>query len=287
MLVATLSLAQTFSTSAAMAQSEETLVVFAASSLTNAFLELGEAYESEHPDTEIVFQFAGSSTLALQLAEGAPADVFASADENQMAAVQEAGRITGAVEPFVLNRLALAVPVDNPANIETLEDLRSDNILLVLAEHPVPVREYTDVLLARLSTDDAFGEDFGASVEDNIVSEESNVRQIVAKIVLGEADVGIVYQSDITPDIADDVVAIPIESDLSPLVVYPIAITDDSENPELARDFVDFVLSEAGQAILVQWGFVSIQELETQDTATINCDTASSACLDDKDDTDS
>jgi molybdate transport system substrate-binding protein len=240
---------------------DETLIVFAASSLTEAFEEIAAAFEAEHPGVDVVLNFGSSSTLAAQLAEGAPADVFASADTRQMDAAREAGRIAEPVRVFAHNRLTLAVPADNPARIESLIDLAKPGILLVVAAPEVPVRVYTDAMLARLAADPAYGDDYRAAVLANIVSEEDNVRQVVAKIALGEADAGIVYQSDITPDITESVTAIPIPDKYNSLAEYPIAVTDDTARPELAQAFVDFVLSDAGQAALAQWGFIPVDPI--------------------------
>ena len=132
----------------------------------------------------------------------------------------------------------------------------------MLAAPDVPVRTYTDAMLEKLAADEAYGETFREAVLANVVSEEDNVRQVAAKVALGEADAGIVYSSDVTPDIAEDVITFPIPDEVNTLASYPIAITDDTPNPELAQAFVDYVLSEDGQATLVKWGFVSVIEPE-------------------------
>ncbi len=243
--------------SSVQAQQQETLIVFAAASLTDAFEEVGRAFEAENGAVRVIFNFAGSSTLAAQLAEGAPADVFASANNTQMNAAREAGRIGSAPRTFVKNRLVLVVPDDNPANITTLRDLANPGVLFVVAAPNVPVREYTDTMLNRLANDPAFGEDYRTAVVSNIVSEEDNVRQVAAKVALGEADAGVVYFSNVTPDIFDEVTIIPIPDYLNTIATYPIAITDDTANLELAQAFVDFVLSDTGQDILTNWNFIS------------------------------
>jgi molybdate transport system substrate-binding protein len=244
------------------AQDGKTLTVFAAASLTDAFSEIETAFEAANVGKDVIFNFGSSSTLATQLAEGAPADVFASANSQQMGVAQAAGRIAGQPHTFVKNRLVLAVPVDNPANIQTLRDLATPGIKLVVAAPDVPVRDYTNRMLDRLAADPAYGEDYRNAVIANIVSEEDNVRQVSAKVALGEADAGIVYLSDITPDIADEVLALPISDTLNTIAIYPIAVTNDSANPELAQAFIDYVLSDAGQDTLVKWGFVSVNAVE-------------------------
>lgn len=228
----------------------ETVTVFAAASLTDAFTELAEAYAVQHPGVQVIFNFAGSSLLAAQLREGVAADVFASANPAQMQAVIEAGRIAGGSETaFVSNRLTVVVPQGNPAGVTGLEDLAQPGVQLILAAEGIPVRRYTDEIVAAMPA--GFQERFYA----NLVSEESNVRQLAAKIALGEADAGIVYASDVTPDIADQVHQFTIPDAQNVTATYPIAPLADTPRPQLARSFIDFVLSTAGQQILSRWGF--------------------------------
>ncbi|NJL53978.1 molybdate ABC transporter substrate-binding protein [bacterium] len=241
------------------AQSESELVIFAAASLTDAFTEIGAAFEAANPGVRVTLNFGGSSALAAQLAEGAPADVFASANPRQMMVAQEVGRIGAAPRTFAKNRLVVVIPADNPGNIQTLQDLAVPGKLLVLAAPGVPVRDYTDAMLAGLVEVPGFGEAYRAGVLANLVSEENNVRQVAAKVALGEADAGIVYPSDVTPDLANAVQTLAIPDTVNTLATYPIAITDDTPNPALAQTFVDYVLSDAGQAILERWNFISVR----------------------------
>ena len=173
-----------------------------------------------------------------------------------MQVVRDADRIADLPRTFAKNRLVLIVPADNPAGIQSLHDLASDDILFLVAAEGVPVRDYTSTMLDRLAA--VYGEDFRNAVIDNIVSEEENVRQVAAKVALGEADAGIVYASDVTPDIADDVLALPIPDAYNTLATYPIGIISDSPQPELAQAFIDYVLSDTGQDTLVRWNFISI-----------------------------
>ncbi len=177
---------------------------------------------------DVVFNFAGSSTLSTQISEGAPADVFASANNTQMKVVLDAGLITTEPQTFAHNRLVLIVPADNPAGIESLDDLANPGVKLVVAAPAVPVRVYTDSMLDALAADPAYGEDYRSAVVANVVSEEDNVRQVSAKVALGEADAGIVYSSDVTPDIAEDVIVLPIPDEVNTLASYPIAVLDDN-----------------------------------------------------------
>ena len=243
----------------ASAHQNQTLIVFAAASLTDAFEEIGAAFEAATPGVEVVFNFAGSSTLAAQILQGAPADVFASASDAQMLLVAEDTLTADTPVTFARNQLALIVPADNPAAIDDLRDMADSGVQLVVAAPGVPVREYTNTLLDALADDPAYGPDYTAQVLNSIVSEEDNVRQVAAKIALGEADAGIVYQSDITPDISDAVTIIPIPEAINITATYPIAALRTSPAPELAADFVSFVLSDAGQDILEAWNFISIR----------------------------
>lgn len=236
------------------AQRQATLTIYAATSLTDAFEDLAAAFLLERPDAHIVLNFASSSKLAAQLLAGAPADIFASANSSQMDRLLADGRISaGAVRSFASNRLALIVPADNPAGITAISDLGRKPHWLVLAVTGSPIRDYTNAMFA--SHNEEFGQDFSQNVLANLVSEESNVRQVVARIALGEADAGIVYQTDLTAEIRDAVLRLPIADRHNQIASYPIALLADSPQPALAAAFVEFVLSEAAQSILRGYGF--------------------------------
>lgn len=225
------------------------LTVFAAASLTDAFEALGDEFEARNEGVTVRLNFASSSALATQIIEGAEADVFASAN------VQQMQNVTGEPQNFAENRLVVAVHVES--EVESLAQLTDEGVTIVLAAPEVPIRVYTDDSLAMMNASGEFGADFAERVMGNVVSEEANVRAAVLKVALGEADAGFAYASDITPDIRADLRAIDIPDAFNVLAVYPIAATSD--NP-LAQDFIDFVLSDDGQAILVEWGFQSVQE---------------------------
>ncbi len=238
---------------------DTTLTVLAAASLTNAFEEIGGAFEAANPGVNVEFQFGASSDLAAQLAEGAPADIFASANNRQMTVARDAGRIEDKVYTFAKNRLVVIVPADNPAGIETLHDLSNDGVLLVIAAEGVPVRDYTNSMVDKLVNVPGYREDFKTAFYNNVVSEEDNVRQVSAKVALGEADAGLVYISDVTPEIAEDVKMIGVSDAYNTLATYPIAVTNDSPSKELAQAFIDYVVSDAGQDTLVAWNFISVR----------------------------
>ncbi len=236
------------------------LTVFAAASLTEAFTEIGQRFETEHPGARVVFNFGASNQLAQQLGEGAPADVFASANKAQMAAAVGSSRIvSGTEQTFVRNRLVVIYPKDNPAGLAELKDLAKPGLRLVLAAKEVPVGQYALDFLDKASADADFGAAFKDGAHANVVSYEENVRAVLSKVALGEADAGIVYTSDISGQSADAVGRIDIPNALNTIATYPIAAVGDSAHPELARAFVDFVLSAQGQAILARYGFITMK----------------------------
>lgn len=230
----------------------ELINVFAASSLTDAFEEIGSAFEEENQGVEIRYNFAGSSILSTQLLEGAPANIFASANPIQMQRVMDQGFISREPILFATNKLTIIVPSDNPGNIFSFEDLAKPDISLILAAPGVPVREYSNQVIANYGN----GE-FQAAVYQNLVSEEENVRFVVSKVALGEVDAGIVYISDLTPEITALIIQVEIPEDANIVAVYLMAELDEASNPKLTQTFFDFVLSPKGQEILQKWGFGS------------------------------
>lgn len=234
----------------------QTLTIFAAASLTDAFIEIGAAFDAAHPGVTTTLNFAGSQSLRTQIEEGAPADVFASASGKEMDALVT-GSIVGADEAqiFLTNKLVVILPIDNPPAFEKLEDLANPGIKLVLAAEEVPVGKYT--LQALDLMDAAFGEGYKDKVLANVVSNEDNVKQVVAKVQLGEADAGIVYMSDVVA--VPELKFIEIPADLNVIAKYPIAPLIKSENADLAAKFIEYVLSTEGQAVLAKWGFAPIK----------------------------
>lgn|SRR5574341_338472 len=241
-------------------QSQEIeLIVFAASSLTNAFDDLAAEFEADHPDVRVILNYAASSELVIQLSEGANADVFASANVEQMDKAVQAGQIGGQPIIFAANWLVIIVPADNPANITGSGDLAKPGVRLVLAGEGVPIRTYADQVIAALAADPAYGPAFSKGVYVNLVSEEDNVRRVVTKVVLGEADAGIVYASDVTPDVAANVRQIAIPDLFNVRAAYLIAQVSNSPRHELARVFIELALSERGRVILAKWGFGPVE----------------------------
>jgi molybdate transport system substrate-binding protein len=238
-----------------------TLNVFAAASLTEAFTQIGKAFEEQHPGVSVVFNFAGSQDLAQQINSGAPADVFASANANQMQVAIDGGRIiSGSQQSFVQNRLVMIVPADNPAGLQTFKDLAKPGLKVILAARDVPVGTYTLQLLDKASQDPTYGSAFQVNVLKNVVSYENNVKSVLAKIALGEGDAGIVYSSDVTGENGSQVTKIDIPDPLNVIAKYPIAVLKDSRHADLAKAFMASVLSQEGQAALAKFGFFPIGE---------------------------
>ena len=233
------------------------LNVFAAASLTAAFSEIGELFEAEHPEVTVVLNFAGSQQLARQIDEGAPADVFASANNTQMGVVIEAGAVvTGTQQTFAQNRLVVIYPQDNPAGLVGLKDLAGGDLKLVLAAAEVPVGQYSLDFLDKATADPEFGPAYKDDVLKNVVSFEDNVKAVLTKVALGEADAGIVYSSDISGEDAEKVARLDIPDALNVIASYPVAPVKDSPHLELAQAFIGLVLSPEGQGILAKYNFI-------------------------------
>jgi molybdate transport system substrate-binding protein len=230
-----------------------TLTVLAASSLTDAFGELARTFEEQNPGVEVRQSFESSSTLLTQIQQGAPADVFASAAEEEMDTAVEDGLVAGDPEVFVRNREVVMVPEDNPADIRSMQDLAKPGIKLVLAEEGVPAADYAVEILGR--ADAEYGSGFKRAVLSNVVSREADARASVSRVALGDADATLGYASDYTPDIKDQVRVIQIPENLNIIATYPIAVLKDAESSGLGWEWVDLVVSEEGQRVLEKWGF--------------------------------
>lgn len=220
------------------------LSVFGAASLTAAFKAAGAAFEASHPGTSVAFNFAGSPTLVQQIKEGAPADVFASADEANMQKLVDAGAVAGTPQIFAKNLLQIVVGKGNPKHIAGLADLTKPGLIVVLCGETVPAGRYAL---------EAFKK---AGVTPPLGSREPDVKAVVTKVSLGEADAGIVYLTDVWAASAT-VEGVGLSPDQNVTARYPIAVLRDAKHPEPARAFLDFVLSEPGKKILGDYGFLS------------------------------
>lgn len=223
------------------------LTVSAAASLTDAFTEIGEAFEFQHDRVTVTFNFGPSDGLATQIVEGAPIDVFASASPSWMDAVQEEGPGVSGRADFARNRLAIVVPADNPAGVEDVDDLTEDDLQLVIAAEGVPAGDYAREIFANA--------DISEAALANVVSNAEDVRAVVTAVASGEADAGVVYVTDVTADVADRVALIEIPDQINVIARYPIAVVTGSQEADLAQGFVDFVLGD-GQQVLADYGFL-------------------------------
>ncbi|MBI5034233.1 MAG: molybdate ABC transporter substrate-binding protein [Chloroflexi bacterium] len=235
-----------------------TLTVFAAASLTTPFTEIGKAFEKTNPGTKVMFNFAGSQSLRTQIEQGAKADVFASADNNNLNPLKTQGLVVGDAPIFTRNRLVVIMPKNNPAGIKSLQGLAQAGLKLDIADTSVPVGNYTLQVLDKLSADASYGADFKTRVLARVVSKENDVKQVVSKVALGEADAGVVYTTDAQATI-DKLATIDIPTQYNVIALYPIAVLKSSTNVSLAQTFVDYVLSADGQSILAKAGFAAVQ----------------------------
>jgi molybdate transport system substrate-binding protein len=229
------------------------ITVFAASSLTDAFNAIATAFKAKYPGTSVTFNFAGTPTLRAQLEQGARADVFASANAEQMQFAIDAGVVEGTPSTFATNRLVVITPAGG--EVRTLAGLATDGALIVLALPGVPVGGYSRQALANLSGTNGLPAGYAGRVLANVVSEETNVRQVVAKVSLGEADAGIVYQTDAASEVRDNMDTIEIPDEANVIATYPVAHAKDGGNSVTGAAFIAFVLSTDGQAILAEYGF--------------------------------
>ena len=218
------------------------VTVFAAASLTAAFTELGDAFTAANPDVEVTFNFAGSSDLVAQISDGAPVDVFASADLANMSKLADAGLAAGEPATFATNAAEIVVEPGNPLGIAGVADLADSDLIVVLCAPEVPCGAYAEQVVANA----------GTTVTPS--SYEENVKAVVTKVTLGEADAGIVYRTDVIAA-GDAAQGVPIPDDINVVAEYPIALVSDAPNAAGAQAFIDFVLGPAGQGIVAAYGF--------------------------------
>ncbi len=215
------------------------ITVFAAASLTDVFPAI---------DRHETYSFGGSNTLAAQIAQGAPADVFAAANNAIPAALYAAGLVEKPVA-FTRNTLVLVVPRSNPAGIHSVYDLENPGVTVDVAAPQVPVGAYTLQVLKQMGIEQ--------QVLANVASEETDVRSVLAKVQLGQADAGFVYATD-AKTVAGDVTVLKVPAWAQPKVTYAMAVVTRSRNQAAAKAFVAKVLSKAGQRVLAQYGFLPL-----------------------------
>jgi molybdate transport system substrate-binding protein len=221
---------------------DSTLVVLGASSLTDTFTTLASDFEADHPGVTVKLAFDSSATLAEQVNQGAPADVLATADETTMQSVVDQGGVEGAPRTFATNHLQLVVPRTNPARIQELPDIAEPGVRFVVCVETAPCGKLARTVLEE------------AGITAAAASEEVDVKAVLSKVRLDEADAGLVYATDAVAA-GDDVVAVDIPASRRHLTTYPVAALSGARQPTLAREFVDLVLSPAGRRVLSDAGF--------------------------------
>lgn len=232
------------------------VTVFAASSLTEVFKKMAVDFQAKNSGVTVEFNFAASSALESQIEQSAPADIFASADTANMQKAQDKSLIDGAPATFARNLPVIVVPADNKAGVTTAKDLAKPGLKLVLAAQDVPIGNYARQVIDKLNADAANGTGFKDAVTKNIVSNEANVRAVLSKIELGEADAGITYKTDALVSGAK-VKTVVIPDAANVIAVYPIGVVKGSKNATAAAAFIAYVRGADGQAALKAAGFDS------------------------------
>ena len=229
------------------------LSVFAASSLTEVLREAAQLYQKQHPDDKIQLHFAGSQALATQIEQGAPADLFIAANTTVMERLRSKGLVA---KPGILlgNRLILALRQELSPRPTSIRDLARPDLLLAIGNRQVPIGGYTRQLFGRLAQDSAYGPELVGRIEKNIVTEENMVKAIVAKLLLGEVDAGIIYQSDLSPANTYRLIAVTLPQQHNPRASYPMAKVTESR--AATEPFMAFLTGSAAQQIFTRHGFL-------------------------------
>jgi molybdate transport system substrate-binding protein len=230
------------------------LTVFAAASLKNVLAEAETAYEAANPGTDLTISTDSSAALETQIEEGAPADVFLSADTTNPQKLVDGGFAGGEAIAFAGNELTVIVPTDNPAGIQSPADLAKDGVRIIAAGDEVPVTKYATQLVQNVAAEEGSPPDFEAAYAANVVSKEDNVGQVVAKIELGEGDAGIVYVTDATA--SDEVTPIEVPAGANVPATYAGVVVGASPNQEAAAAFLDWLRGPDGQVVLSSFGFL-------------------------------
>lgn len=230
------------------------LTVFAAASLKKPFAAVEAAYRTVHPEVTLTFSFDASSALETQIEQGAPADVFASADTKNPQKLVDGGFATGPVTSFAGNSLTVIVPTANPAGVSSPLDLARPGLKVIAAGDDVPITKYADQLVDNLAREAGYPADFSAKVEANVVSREDNVAAVVSKIELGEGDAAIVYRTDARN--STKVTPVPVPALANVPATYGAVPVKASQNPGAAAAFISWLAGPDGQAILARFGFL-------------------------------
>ena len=231
------------------------LTIYAAASLKGALAALSPAWEAAHPGSPLTISTESSAALETQIEQGAPADVFVSADTKSPAKLAGMGLTDGAAIPVARNVLALVVPRANPAAVTSPADLARPGTRIIAAGEGVPITTYAEKLAANLAALDGYGLDFPSRYAANVVSREDNVTAVVAKVALGEGDAGIVYQTDALA--ATGVATVPIPEAANVSADYAGVVVGASPHRAMGHAFLDWLAGPSGQGILATFGFRS------------------------------
>ncbi|MBV9120854.1 MAG: molybdate ABC transporter substrate-binding protein [Chloroflexi bacterium] len=232
------------------------LTVFAAASLTDAFNQMKSNVEGASAGSRVTLNFAGSQILRTQLSQGAKADLFASADTANMDGAKSDGSIEGQPTIFAHNKLVIVTPTSN-AKVATVQDLAKPAMKVVIEQPSVPAGNYSRQALMKMSKDPAFGADFSDKVLANVVSQETDVKAVLSRIQLGEADAGLLYVSDAASAQPGSIKTVAIPDQFNVIADYPIAVVKGAPNPTAAKAFIDYLMTPGGgQAILQKSGLV-------------------------------
>jgi len=235
------------------------LTIFAAASLTGVMGDMKPVFIATHPDVSLTVNLESSSTLETQIKEGAYADLYLPASTKNMDNLEKLDLIQNeSVTLYATNKLAIIVPIDNPAHISGLLDLANPGVKIVSETAEVPVRRYTDQMLNKTKEDPEYGPAFVDACNANVISEETNVAGAATKVSLGEADVGITYYSDVTKGIAEKVTIIEIPEKFNVVATYKAGILTESKQSELAEEFIALLTSDEGKKILDDFGFCPV-----------------------------
>jgi molybdate transport system substrate-binding protein len=229
--------------------------VFGAASLKGALDKATAAYEAAYPGTTVSVSTDSSSALETQIEQGAPADVFLSADITTPKKLVDAGLADGAAVPYAGNKLTVIVPTTNPAGIQTPADLAKPGIKVIAAGDEVPITKYAKLLIDNLAKETGYPSDFASKVAANVASKEDNVKAVVAKVELGEGDAGIVYVTDAKPSTKVMTIDLPDRANVP--ATYAGVVVRASKDAVAARSFLDWFAGPAGQAILAEYGFLA------------------------------
>lgn len=229
------------------------LTIFAAASLRTALEAAIPIYEAGVPGSAVTLATDSSAALRTQIEQGAPADVFLSADVRDPIALAEAGLAAGQPRAFATNPLAVAIPADSPGDIDSVFDLAAPNVTIVAAGEDVPVTRYATELVAAIARSPGAPAGFAEAYARNIASREDNVAAVVAKLALGEGDAAVVYATDLVA--SDQVAAIPLPAGVEVVATYGGVALRDAPSPVAAQAFLDWLAGTAGQAVLSRFGF--------------------------------